>query len=573
MSDMGLSVSGLASGFDWKSLVDQLIELERQPQVRLRTEQTGIGERNNAYGSIKTQLGVLQTRVNALKDTSLYTSRLATTGDSTVATAAAEAGAPLGAYTFSFSQLATAAALQGAADAGKAIADTDDVSAVVLSSAGFTTAPTAGTFTVNGKQVTIATSDTLQEVFDKISTATSGSVTGSYSAATDKITLASGGEVVLGSVTDTSNFLQVAKLNNNGTGTVSSSYSLGGVRLTGALSSANLETTISDGGAGAGEFKINGVSITFSTSADSVQTVLDRINNSTAGVTATYDTVNDRFLLTNQSTGDVGIALEDVTGNFLAATKLSGGSLQRGKNLLYTVNGGAQLVSQSNTATGASSGLAGLSVTALKEGASATITVSSDTAKVKSAIEDFLAEYNAVQSMIDTQTASTTDSSGKVTAGTLAGELDAYNLASQLRQLAYSPVSGLTGVLTHLEALGIVSSGDDNSLTLEDSEKLDDALANNMSGIQALFADGTNGIAVQFGSYIDDTIGEEGTLVAKQSNLTKQSSDIDTQISDLERLVLATRERLTASFIAMETAQAKINQQLQFLQQRFGASS
>ena len=33
-----------------------------------------------------------------------------------------------------------------------------------------------GTFTVNGKQITLATSDTLQAVFDKISTATGGAV-------------------------------------------------------------------------------------------------------------------------------------------------------------------------------------------------------------------------------------------------------------------------------------------------------------------------------------------------------------------------------------------------------------
>jgi len=35
--------------------------------------------------------------------------------------------------------------------------------------------------------------------------------------------------------------------------------------------------------------------------------------------------------------------LEDVTGNFLTATGLNGGSLARGKNCLYTINGGGQL--------------------------------------------------------------------------------------------------------------------------------------------------------------------------------------------------------------------------------------
>ena len=71
--------------------------------------------------------------------------------------------------------------------------------------------------------------------------------------------------------------------------------------------------------------------------------VIKRINDSQAGVSASYDSANDRFLLTNKATGDLGMALEDVTGNFLAATGLSSGTLTRGNDLLYTVNGGGTI--------------------------------------------------------------------------------------------------------------------------------------------------------------------------------------------------------------------------------------
>ncbi|MFO1511611.1 MAG: hypothetical protein U1F83_01645 [Verrucomicrobiota bacterium] len=70
--------------------------------------------------------------------------------------------------------------------------------------------------TVNGKQITINASDTLQTVFNNIQAATGGNVTGSYDSATDSITLSSASPIVVGSATDTSNFLQVARLNNNG---------------------------------------------------------------------------------------------------------------------------------------------------------------------------------------------------------------------------------------------------------------------------------------------------------------------------------------------------------------------
>ena len=48
-------------------------------------------------------------------------------------------------------------------------------------------------------------------------------------------------------------------------------------------------------------------------------------------------------MLTNNTTGDVGISAQDVTGNFLAATGLAGGTLQSGQNLLYTLADGTQL--------------------------------------------------------------------------------------------------------------------------------------------------------------------------------------------------------------------------------------
>ncbi|MFA6544196.1 MAG: flagellar filament capping protein FliD [Limisphaerales bacterium] len=570
---MDLGVSGLASGFDWRTLVDQLSAVERAPQQRMRTEQNRIDQRKNAYASIQTQLGVLRSRVTALKDPALFSSRTASVSDSTAATATAGSGAPLGQFAFAFQQLATSASQQGTANVGQSLSSTSDVSGVVLSGAGFAAAVTAGTVTVNGQQVAIATTDTLQNVFDNISAATGGSVTGSYNPATDKITLSSAGEIVLGSATDTSNFLGAARLYNNGTGTVASSAALGAVRPSATLNSANLATAVSDGGSGAGAFTINGVSISFSATGDSLQNVLDRINNSTAGVNASYDALNDRFTLTNKATGDVGVSVQDVTGNFLAATGLAGGTLNRGKNLIYQINGGSSLVSQSNTITSDSSGLAGLTVNALKEGATATVSVGTDTAKVKAAIQDFLTEYNKVQSVIDSSTASSTDAQGKVTAGILANDPEASDIASRLRSGAYGQTTGINPTLKSLADLGITSNGDNNNLAVGDETALDSALQSQLGQVQALFTDTSLGLATRMDAYLEKTIGDNGTLLDKQTNLGAQVTDIDKQVVDSERLVLANRQRLIDSFVAMETAQAKTKQQLEFLQQRFGSST
>jgi flagellar hook-associated protein 2 len=567
---MDLGVSGLASGFDWRTFVDQIVEVERAPQRTLLLEQGLIEQRKNAYGAIQTQLAVLQNRVKALKEPDLFDSRLSQVSNESVASVTASAGAPLGKFTFNFTQLATAAKLNGTANIGRSISATNDVSAVTLSNAGFSTAIKAGTFTVNGEQVTIETTDTLQDVFDAISTATGGSVTASYDSSTDAISLASAGEIVLGSATDTSNFLRVAKLYNNGTGNISSSSSLGGLDRTATLANGNFTTVIDDGGAGAGAFTVNGVEITYNATTDSLNNVISRINNSNAGVLASYDSVNDRLVLTNKDTGDVGIHVEDVTGNFASATGLAGGTLERGKNLLYNIDGGGTLISQTNTITEESSGIAGLNVTALGEN-SVTVTISSDTEKVKSAIKGFIEEYNKVQSMIDTNTASSTDEKGKVTAGTLSGESDASELASQLRSLAYGVISTLANEMNQLADIGIETNGDNNNIELKDEKLLDAALAGNLNGLRTLFTDETSGLAVRLDKYIENTAGESGTLEEKDTKLTKEIASIDTQISDMERIVEANRLRLIDSFVAMEKAQAQINQQLQFLLQRFGS--
>ncbi|MFO1497042.1 MAG: flagellar filament capping protein FliD [Verrucomicrobiota bacterium] len=566
---MDLGLSGLASGFDWRSLVDQLTEVERAPENRMRTEQSALQARNQAYGSIKTQLLVLQNKAKALSDPELFDSRSAQSGDASIATVTASPGAPAGSYQFSFTQLATAARWNGAGNVGKALNATNDVSALALSDAAFSTAVTAGTLTVNGNQISITATETLQSVFDKIQAASGGAIAASYDAGTDKISLVSASPIVLGSSNDTSNFFQVANLYNNGSGEVISTAGLGGLRLTGNLASANLSTPISDGGSGAGEFKINGVSIAFNSSTDSLQTVLARINSSTAGAVASYDAFNDRITLTNKATGDVGVALQDVTGNFLASTGLAAGTLDRGKNLLYSIDGGEQLISRSNTVTEASSRIPGLSVTALKE-QDVTITVASDSDKIKTAIKDFLTEYNKVQSMIDAQTASSTDASGKVTAGLLTGDGDAFGISSKLRSLTNSPISALSTALKTLESIGINSNGNDDTLSLDDEDKLDAALSDNLDAVKALFADSTSGLAVKLSDYLEATAGDDGTLQVKQTNMTNESARIDVQIADYERQVQVERTRLINSFVAMEKAQANINQQLQYLTKQFG---
>jgi flagellar hook-associated protein 2 len=565
-----LAVPGLASGTDWQTIVSELAQAERAPETQWQSQQTALNTQNSAFTTIKSDLTALQTDLQGLQDPTLYQSTAAQSSSPSVASATTGTKTSSGSFTFNISQLATAAQINGVGNISQALAPGGNASSVTIGTAGFATPVTAGTFTVDGAQVTIAATDSLQDVFDKIATATNNKVTASYDSNTDEINLASSdsSEVILGSAADTSNFLQVAQLFNNGTDSVTSASALGRVNTTVNLSDSDLATAITDGGSGNGEFTINGVAINYDASSDSIQNVLDRINSSTAGVTATYDTLNNRFTLTNNSTGDVGISMQDVTGNFLAATGLSSGTLTHGQNLLYTLNGGTQsLVSQSNTITQSSSGITGLSVTAASTGTT-TVTVGSDTSKISSAIQQFITDYNAVQNAISSQQIVTTASDGTVTPGPLTGDQTANDLANNLRSLSFFSGSGLSNSITSLADLGIETNGQDNTIALSDSDTLNNALANNLNAVQSFFSDVTSGMATQLNNYITNVTGDNGELTDHQASLTQQSNNITTQISNLETKITADSAQWTSEFEAMEQAEEQSTQELTYLSEQ-----
>jgi flagellar hook-associated protein 2 len=574
---MDLGLSGLASGFDWKSLVNQLSDVERAPQKRLRSDQSLIQNRNQAYGSVKTQLNVLKNRLDNLSSDSVLQARKASVSDTSILTATAASGVSTGTYELNITQLATASKTLGTSGVGGNLYPTNTVDSGSLSTKGFSPAISAGTITVDGHQITVDPAvDTLQDVFTRINTATGGNIQGSYDSSTDKISLTNtgtpGSGLVIGSATDSSNFLTVARLSNNGTDSIESASSLGSIKTSSTLSQANFSTAVSDGGAGAGAIKINGVSISYNASSDSVQTLMDRINASAAGVGISYDRITDRFTLTNKVTGNLGVAMEDVTGNFLAAAGLTTGStFQAGNDLRYTINGGSVLSSHSNTLDADITGIDGLTIAASKTGTS-TITLASDTSAIKGAIKSFIDDYNRAQSTIASLTSSSTDSSGKVSRSTLADDSDVNDIAAKLRSISFNQSTGLSGTLTTLSKIGIDTSGDNDQLKLEDESILDNGIANYLSELKSLFNDPDKGIATQLKTYLDKTIGDNGTLITKQDALTKQSSQIDTQVTDLEKRVKSNRQRLIDGFVQMETAQQSINQQLKYLQQRFGGA-
>jgi flagellar hook-associated protein 2 len=347
---MDLGLSGLASGFDWKSVVDQLVEVERAPQRRAQREQYYVQEKNQLLGQLKDVLASLQSKADTLKNSDLYQSRKSSVSDATIGASSVEAGAALGNYEFDFYQKATTGVHEGGADAGQAVGLWADAS-TKIGSIGIGAGISTGTFTINDEILTVETDDTLATLFAKIPAA-DADLSMTYDSSTDKITLTSisGKTLLLGSSNDTSNILEAARLSNNGTSSVTSSYKLGGISQASTLSSANFNTPLVGN---SGSFRVNGETISWS-SSDTVGAVLSSISQSGAGVVASYDGVNDRFRLTNNTTGDIGISLVDVQGNFLQVAKLASEPIRA--NGAQSASGSVSLNNSAGYATGNYSG-------------------------------------------------------------------------------------------------------------------------------------------------------------------------------------------------------------------------
>lgn len=553
-----VNVSGFINkSFDWQTMVDQLITVDGTPKVKLQAAQTKNTDKITALADIKTAMIDFQSSVQALWDSNLYNARNVTSDTTNTSwKATSTSGATIGTYTLAVSKLATTAKLQGAENVAM-------LTGTTLGALNTATAVTAGNFTVNGKQITIGVDDSLDSVLTAISTATDGAVTASYDAGTDKMRFSSVSPMVLGAANDTSNFLSVMKLSNNitlssGTYSVASSGTLGIIKANGPLGAVGPAI-------GSGTFKVNGVSIAYDASSDSLSDILKSINNSSAGVTASYSSATDRVILANSTTGDTGISVTDDTGGLLQALGLTTGAVfSAGSNAEFTVNDGPLQSNSSNSLDATALGISGLSVV-VNSKTTQTINVTTDLSSANTAIQTFVDKYNALQSLINSKTAITT-SGGTVTTAVLSDNREVEAWGSQIRAIAFGPITGATGVVKRLNDLGLDFSGSDGQLTIKDSAKLSSVLIDHPTDVAAFFQSGTTGLASKMYTYLTKVTKADSDT---QNRLSVNNLQLDTQIADIQRRLDAEREQLTNAFLKMQDAQSQAQSQNTYLTNTF----
>lgn len=115
------SVDGLISGLSTSQLIQQLMSIERQPQVRLEQKRDAQQKVLDALRALKTKFSTVKTDAQTLDRARGWDLAKATSSDDTRVTATASEGAATGTLTFSVENLAVA----GAAASSGTVASTD----------------------------------------------------------------------------------------------------------------------------------------------------------------------------------------------------------------------------------------------------------------------------------------------------------------------------------------------------------------------------------------------------------------------------------------------------------------
>ncbi|HOE65964.1 MAG TPA: flagellar filament capping protein FliD [Candidatus Hydrogenedentes bacterium] len=555
-----ITASGLITGLDTNSLISQLVQLERQPITKMQGTVTTLTSRKSALSNLLTQLQTLRSRAQDFRLASPFTKFTGATNASSVANVSITGSDVVsGTYAVTVAQLATATIARSSARMGGGVDP-----AVPLASNGMATAVNGGVFTINGVAFSVdPATQSLNDVLTAINASAAG-VAASYDPAEDKVTLANaaaGNTAIInfGATGDTSNFLAAINVigatqstNGSGSTTTRSTVNLGAVNIGSPLNAIDF----GGGPISSGTFSINGIAFVVDATQDALTDVLNRINQSDAQVTATYDAASDSVQLASKVLGSRTIALASGTSNFLGVTNLIGAAQTAGMDSQFSVNGGPLQTRNGNTVSDA---IPGVTLNFLSVG-SASVTVSQDMDAAVASVKSFLDEVNRTLSQIGSLTAKN---------GTLAGDGSISIVSDYLKNILLGTVSGASGSYSNLTTIG-VSTGNSFDSKAEAQYQLDEsalrkALSANPNAVASLFTNsGGDGIADRLNTYIDGIANTNGYLrmrVSANGEFDQRIKMYNDRIGQLQERLTQYETRLRKQFTRLETMSAQFQAQ------------
>ncbi len=121
-----MNVYGLISGLNTQEIIDQLIEIQRQPRTRIESKLTDLQSQRVILQDIKARLLALQSKASGLKFHSTFTSRIGTSSDESIVNISSiSSQAPTGTYEVVVNQLATPSRVESSDELGTPLDGTE----------------------------------------------------------------------------------------------------------------------------------------------------------------------------------------------------------------------------------------------------------------------------------------------------------------------------------------------------------------------------------------------------------------------------------------------------------------
>ena len=295
---------------------------------------------------------------------------------------------------------------------------------------------------------------------------------------------------------------------------------------------------------------------------DTMQTLLDRINDATSGFgagarTATASLGPDgRIRLTDSQGGasrlslTLGVTHADGSAGSLGATSVAvtgrSRELQAGKDAILRVDG-REITRSSNSITDAIVGTT-LNLQTAEPGTSIDVSIDRDVAGGLGAVQKLADSYNAIRAFFDEQRK--VDS--PLYADTLLrGVVDSFTSALRTEVSSNGTYSRLAIAGVALDRFGILKV---------DADTFKTAMAAKPAEIEALF--GFSGVGGAFVTAADKaTQFGIGTISAQLKNIDQTTVRLKSRAADAQKRLDDRREQLVAQFTQMEVAISRLNQQ------------
>jgi flagellar hook-associated protein 2 len=355
------------------------------------------------------------------------------------------------------------------------------------------------------------------------------------------------------------NLATAASLTSNAFATAASAVGTG--TLTIAVGGASTAITI-----GAGDNTLSGIASAINSAANNPGVTASVISTSGGArlVISGTSTGAANAITVTQSGGDGGLSslVYDPADNITSLTQT-----QAAQDANFTLNG-YPATSSNNLVSGA---ITGVTLDLLGTSAAntpTTLTVSADPSTASTSISTFATAVNGVISAIQSLTGY--DASTQ-TAGPLNGNATLESFQNQLENILDTVKLGNnTGGIASLADLGITADANTGQLDT-DSTTLTNALTANLTAVGNLLG-GTNGIATQLDTLINQYTGPAGLLASVNQGLQTSLSNVSQQQTALQAELATYSATLTAQYNAMDTAVAALKETQTYLTAEFNPS-